>query len=204
MPRTSALLLAAAVTTASALQQWCLDAPQSGWPVCNPNLPLDTRAADIVSRISEAEKVQLLSGAQYPASGADRNGIGAPSIGLGQYNFWSESSHGLLYVNYSTQLPGATNTALPITVSQSFNRTLWKATGNTIGREARAFMNANAADSTFWAPGAFFAPRCRPTPPCAPARPRPAALHSPPPHSRPRPRLAQSSTSCATRAGGAC
>ena len=34
----------------------------------------------------------------------------------------------------------------------SFNRTLWQVTGNTIGREARAMMNAGNGLSTFWAP----------------------------------------------------
>lgn len=191
------LVLAAAVTGCSALQKWCLDAPQSGWPVCDPTAPLDTRAADIVSRISLTDKIQLLSAGQYPGSGADKNGIAAPSIGLDTYNVWSEAAHGLLYVNYSAELSGATNTALPITVSSSFNRSLWGATGNTIGREARAFMNANAADSTFWAPGA-----------CAPLRPAYAPLCGAPPNSFTQPlpllpgSLTQSLTSCATRAGG--
>ena len=36
----------------------------------------------------------------------------------------------------------------------AFNRTLWYATGNQIGREARAMMNAGNGFSTFWAPGA--------------------------------------------------
>jgi pre-mRNA-splicing factor SYF2/beta-D-xylosidase 4 len=34
----------------------------------------------------------------------------------------------------------------------AFNRTLWYATGNQIGREARAMMNAGNGMSTFWAP----------------------------------------------------
>ena len=55
-------------------------------------------------------------------------------------------------MNYTAELPGASNTALPITTSCSFNRSLWTATGNQIGREGRAFMNANLADSTFWTP----------------------------------------------------
>ena len=145
-------LVLAAATGCCALQKWCLDAPQAGWPVCDPKQPLDTRSADIVSRISLEDKIQLLSGGQYFGGGADRDGIAAPSIGLGPYNFWTEAAHGLLGVNYTAELPGATNTALPITVSASFNRSLWSATGNTIGREGRAFMNANIAFSTFWAP----------------------------------------------------
>ena len=34
----------------------------------------------------------------------------------------------------------------------SFNRSLWRATGGQIGREARAFMNEGNAWSTYWAP----------------------------------------------------
>ena len=45
-----------------------------------------------------------------------------------------------------------TKFAYPITTAMSFNRTLWKATGAAIGREARALMNSGAAFSTFWAP----------------------------------------------------
>jgi len=45
-----------------------------------------------------------------------------------------------------------TKFAFPITTGMSFNRTLWKATGAQIGREARALMNAGKAYSTFWAP----------------------------------------------------
>ena len=48
--------------------------------------------------------------------------------------------------------PYETNTAFPITTAMSFNRSLWKATGSLIGREARAFMNAGNAWSTYWAP----------------------------------------------------
>ena len=154
MPRLAPFFLA--IGAASALEHWCANAPQSGWPICDPLQPLDARSADIVSRISVKDKIQLLSGGQWPSgTGHANGGIGAPSIALGPYNFWSEATHGLLFVNYSAALPGASNTALPITTSCSFNRTLWKSTGNTIGREARAFMNQNLAYSTFWTPCVF-------------------------------------------------
>ena len=38
------------------------------------------------------------------------------------------------------------------TTAGSFNRSVWKATGHAIGVEARAFMNAGHAYSTYWAP----------------------------------------------------
>jgi hypothetical protein len=34
----------------------------------------------------------------------------------------------------------------------AFNRSLWRATGQQIGREARAMMNQGFGYSTFWAP----------------------------------------------------
>ena len=46
----------------------------------------------------------------------------------------------------------STKFAFPITLGMSFNRSLWRATGNQIGREARAMMNAGNGYSTFWAP----------------------------------------------------
>jgi len=55
-------------------------------------------------------------------------------------------------VSYSSKLPAASNTALPITTSCSFNRSLWTKTGNQIAREGRAFFNNNQAYQTFWTP----------------------------------------------------
>ena len=65
---------------------------------------------------------------------------------------WSEATHGISHTQNTAPTPWASNTILPITASCSFNRSLWTATGNQIGREARAFMNVGHADSTFWAP----------------------------------------------------
>ena len=55
-------------------------------------------------------------------------------------------------MHHSKDLPGASNTALPITTSCSFNRSLWTATGNQIGREGRAYFNVGLAGTTFWTP----------------------------------------------------
>jgi hypothetical protein len=66
-------------------------------------------------------------------------------------SWWSEAAHGVSHVNNVAPTPWASNTILPITASCAFNRSLWTATGNQIGREARAFMNVGHADSTYWA-----------------------------------------------------
>ena len=120
---------------------YCGRAPQNTWTICNPNAAIDDRSADIVSRLTVADKIQALGTATPPL----------PSVGLGAYQWWSEATHGISGpgVSHSSALPGASNTALPITTSCSFNRTMWKATGNLIGREGRAYMNSNLAGSTF-------------------------------------------------------
>ena len=121
---------------------WCAKAPQSAWPLCDPSADITSRAIDVVGRLSLPDKFAALV----------TNTKGLNSIGLPSYNWWSEATHGISHVSYSAELPGASNTALPITTSCSFNRTLWKSTGNQIGREGRAFMNAGQAASTYWAP----------------------------------------------------
>ena len=63
-------------------------------------------------------------------------------------SWWSEASTGVA----SGRNTQTTKFAFPITTGMSFNRTLWYATGNQIGREARAMMNAGNGFSTFWAP----------------------------------------------------
>jgi beta-glucosidase-like glycosyl hydrolase len=73
-------------------------------------------------------------------------------LGIRGYNWWSEASHGIAMVRWTPQTPEASNFAFPITTGMSFNRSLWKATGQQIAREARAFMNAGNAYSTYWAP----------------------------------------------------
>jgi Ricin-type beta-trefoil lectin domain len=132
------------VDAGSPAPPYCGALPHSSWTICDPTAPIDARAADIVSRMSLADKIQALDTGTPPL----------PSVGLPAYQWWSEATHGISGpgVSHSDALPGASNTALPITTSCSFNRTMWKATGNLIGREGRAYMNANLAGSTFWTP----------------------------------------------------
>ena len=123
---------------------FCSLAPQSAWPFCDATLGLDARAADIVARLSLADKINAT------VSGSPHLG----SVGMPAYQWWNEATHGVggPGVSFDATLPGATNTALPITTSCSFNRSLWKRTGNMIGREGRAFINNGSAGLTFWTP----------------------------------------------------
>ena len=48
--------------------------------------------------------------------------------------------------------PPHTNFPFPITTVMSFNRTLWRKTGQHIGREARAWYNTGYNGLTYWTP----------------------------------------------------
>lgn len=65
-------------------QDFCTIGNHSSWTICDPTAAIDDRTADIVSRISLADKILAL-------------GTATPflqSIGAGPYNWWSEATHG--------------------------------------------------------------------------------------------------------------
>ena len=142
----SLLLLAAAARAGrplSPLNNPCLGSTEwSSQPWCDPTRSIEERVADMVGRMNITEKIANL----------DTEAPAIPSLGLNAYNWWSEATHGLSHVNSSGSTPGSTNFAFPITTVMAFNRSLWKSTAAAISREARAFMNAGHAHSTFWAP----------------------------------------------------
>ena len=104
---------------------------------CDSTKPIAARAKDAVSRLSLKEKVCSL----------DTGGCDNPSLGLPDYNWWSEASSGV-----DNNAHAATKFAYPITTAMSFNKSMWHAVGHAIGHEARALMNAGLAQSSFWAP----------------------------------------------------
>ena len=142
-------MLSITTTTAFAantphLNNPCLDTtkPYAKMPWCDPTLPVDKRVKDMIDRMTIAEKIDALDTAEKPIA----------SLGLVPYNWWSEATHGISHVSNGPKTPYETNFAFPITTAMAFNRSLWKATGAQIGREARAFMNQGDAWSTYWAP----------------------------------------------------
>ena len=57
----------------------------SNYPFRDPNLPLDSRVQDLVSRLTLEEKVgQLMFGA-----------AAIPRLDIPEYNWWSECLHGI-------------------------------------------------------------------------------------------------------------
>jgi len=98
----------------------------------------------MISRMTIPEKISTM----------DSSAPGIGSLGLNPYNWWSEATHGISHVHNdaSKGTQYESNFAFPITTAMAFNRSLWYATGQQIGREARAFMNQGDAWSTYWAP----------------------------------------------------
>ena len=122
----------------------CLNATFKSATFCDVTKGIDERSADIVKRLTIIEKIDALGTGTGPL----------PSVGLPAYNWWSEATHGISHVRDGpgSSTPDETNFALPITTGGAFNRTMWALTGHAIGVEARAFMNAGNAYSTYWAP----------------------------------------------------
>ena len=122
----------------------CIDAssPHFNEAWCNATLSIDVRVEDMIKRMTLAEKIAQM----------DTTAPAIDSLGLNAYNWWSEATHGISHVRNDDKTPYESNFAFPITTACSFNRSLWSKTGGQIGREARAFMNAGNAWSTYWAP----------------------------------------------------
>lgn|ERR1039457_4249342 len=98
----------------------------SAQPFRDPSLPLDTRAADLVSRLTLAEKTSLMSSTQ-PAIG--RLGIAARNVG-------SEALHGVAYQT-ATMFPQAQG------LGHTWDPDLIQALGSAIGDEERIYNRRN-------------------------------------------------------------
>src|SRR5581483_3785659 len=111
----------------------------------DPAQPLQRRVADLVRRMSLAEKAAQL-----------RNGAPAiPRLGVPAYDYWSEAAHGVANQGLATVFPQAIGNAA------SFNLANIRAMGHVIGVEGRGKFNDEFARTgasrlfrglTFWAP----------------------------------------------------
>jgi beta-glucosidase len=110
----------------------------------NPDLPLATRIADLVGRLTLAEKVgQMLH--EAPA---------IPRLGIAAYSWWNEALHGVARAGTATVFPQA------IGLAAAFDRGLARRVATAISDEARAKYEVFAARGTtgryvgltFWTP----------------------------------------------------
>ncbi|MDR1294499.1 MAG: hypothetical protein LBK59_06015, partial [Bifidobacteriaceae bacterium] len=135
-------------------------------PYLDTSLPFEVRAADLVSRMTQAEKIQ-----QFRAERQYVNGI-APAIsrlGVPAYNYWNEAMHGVAHAGrtsgnwqnfngggYATEFPS------PIAMGASWNRGLILKAGTVVSDEGRAMTNQDNSSHpegyaphkglTYWTP----------------------------------------------------
>ena len=114
-----ALLLAPlfAITLTALAQQSSSEAPYK-----NPNLPLEQRVQDLVSRMTLEEKVSQLG----------HTGAAIPRLGVPEYNWWSEGLHGVARADYATVFPQA------IAMAATFDEPLMHRVAGVISTEFRA------------------------------------------------------------------
>jgi beta-glucosidase len=128
---------------ASALKIPVVAAPEIWRDPAQPNA---ARAADLVQRLSLAEKIQQM-----------RNGAAAiPRLHIPAYDFWNECLHGVARAGNATVFPQA------IGMAAMWDESLMQTIGDTIATEGRAKFNtspgAKGGDSkryhglTFWTP----------------------------------------------------
>src|SRR5574341_19224 len=91
-------------------------------PFRNPSLPLETRVADLIGRMTLEEKASQL-GNQSPA---------IPRLGVPAYDWWSEALHGVARAGRATVFPQA------IGLAATWDTALMYRVATTISTEARA------------------------------------------------------------------
>ncbi|MDR0432042.1 MAG: hypothetical protein LBH48_01825, partial [Bifidobacteriaceae bacterium] len=131
------------------------------------NYSFSLRAADLVSRMTTAEKVL-----QFRAERQYQSGIapGIPRLGVDAYNYWNEAMHGVAHagrvngnVNLFNRGGYATEFPSPIAMGASWNRDLIRYAGSIVSDEGRAMSqndNTGHGDGnyvphkglTYWTP----------------------------------------------------
>jgi beta-glucosidase len=106
------------------------------FPFQNPEMPINDRVDDLVSRMTLEEKIAQL-GHQSPA---------ISRLGLGSYNYWNEALHGVARSGLATSFPQA------IALSATWDPDLMMEVATAISDEARVKNNIEGKGLTYWSP----------------------------------------------------
>jgi beta-glucosidase len=105
------------------------------------------RAADIVARMTLAEKASQMITSQAPP---------IQRLGIQKWGWWNESNHGVafmqLYPGYDSQLVNTTTYPVDLALGSSWDPSLMYAEASAIGDEAREVAPENFLDLDFFAP----------------------------------------------------
>jgi beta-glucosidase len=124
-------------------------APAAATPIyLNPDYTPVERAADLVSRMSTADKASQMDSSQAPA---------IPSLGVAAWGWWNESNHGVnaMTVKPTGNASGLTNTTSypsDLAMGSTWNPDLVYTEAKQIGAEAREVAPGNTQDLDFYAP----------------------------------------------------
>jgi beta-glucosidase len=111
----------------------------------DPDVPIDARVADLVSRLTLEEKTAMMSNATP----------GVPRLGIPKYDWWSEALHGVANAGTATVFPQA------IGLAAMWDAPLLREIAHVIGVEGRAKFNGYKGTPlegqifrglTFWSP----------------------------------------------------
>lgn len=118
----------------------CSQPESATWPFCNVSLPLESRVADLVSRVSLAEMGAQLTSRESPA---------IPRLGIPAFYWGTNAIHGITGSN-CLQDAGVCPTSWPngVAMAASWNATAWHLMGTVTGRELRALDNVQWSQMT--------------------------------------------------------
>lgn len=116
----------------------CVPPHHHHYPFCNHSLPLSERIDDLISRLTLEEKPMLLTARYSPKGSIDL-------LGIPEYNYGSSCMHGVESRCAGDRCP--TSFPNPNLLGATFNRTLWKAIGNSLGLELRSLWLQNTGQN---------------------------------------------------------
>ena len=114
----------------------------------NPAYPPAERAADLVSRMTTAEKAEEMDSSEAPA---------IPSLGVAAWGWWNEANHGVSYLTLTPsgnakQLYNTTTYPTDLALGSTWNPSLVHQEALQIGAEAREVAPGNTENLDFYAP----------------------------------------------------
>ncbi|MFF4211153.1 glycoside hydrolase family 3 C-terminal domain-containing protein [Streptomyces sp. NPDC001796] len=113
-------------------------ADDPAYPFRNPNLPVEKRVDDLLSRLTLDEKISLLH--QYEPA--------IPRLGIQSFRTGTEALHGVAWLGKTTVFPQA------IGLASTWDPALIRQVGSSVGDEARGFQQQRPAGwgLNLWAP----------------------------------------------------
>jgi beta-glucosidase len=114
----------------------------------NPAYPPAERAADLVSRMTTAQKAEEMDSSEAPA---------IPSLGVAAWGWWNEANHGVSYLTLTPagnakQLYNTTTYPTDLALGSTWNPSLVHSEALQIGAEAREVAPDNTENLDFYAP----------------------------------------------------